>query len=91
MKGDPCLRVQLLLALVSCLWLPGAGEGTEGGPSKGECRPPDRIAIRAVFLSVPQNSVKRVCCGRAACVKRVCCGLGVIQACVKRVCCGRAA
>ena len=58
MRGEVCLRVQLLLALVSCLWLPGAGEGTEGGPSKGECRPPDRIAIRTVFLSVPQTCAR---------------------------------
>lgn len=53
LSSDQCLRVQLLLVLVSCLWLPGAGEGAEGAPSQGECRPPDRIAIRAVLPRPP--------------------------------------
>ena len=44
---------QLLLVIVACLWLPGAGEGAADALAQGECRPPDRIAVRAVLVPAP--------------------------------------
>jgi hypothetical protein len=50
---------QLLLATVACLWAPGAGQGADGAdgadgaPAQGECRSPDRIAVRAVLAPAP--------------------------------------